>query len=442
MEEELVEQIARGNLTRAIHIIKHEDIDPNYNSEYNGYAPLHIIYNHDLDINDAILLTNMLLEIGADVNIKDINGNTPLLFATRFKNKKQVDFLLSVGADPDAKNNSNKSPKDIEPSYFPLVFAKSGKFLAFGTEHRIISEYKGRVAFMFLVVRPLKNPIIWENFFRGYEDYYSVYFHISGKDYDKQNYWPQTEWENRVEAYGIPHTQTAWGTVSLVKAEGLLYKAALKNRSNKFFCLLSESDIPLWSFPEFYNRLNTKDKSYITMDSAKGDESIFEECFPEKYIPSSNRAQTRDQRDARKIIMRTAHQWKILTRREAKEFIKMCNDKQYLTAYEKCYKFDPYRLAPDEYSFSNWLVLKYGLDYLKKHVINIESTFVYFTGKAEHAKEFKHIHSWIKDAICDDEPRLKPFFARKFAPSRKLLGELPMRCSKKKKHFSKKNKFV
>ena len=49
---------------------------------------------------------------------------------------------------------------------------------------------------------------------------------------------------------------------------------------------------------------------------------------------------------------------KILVRRDAKEFIKMCSDKKYIEAYDKCFLMDPNRLAPYEYAFVNWLLLK------------------------------------------------------------------------------------
>jgi len=304
-----------------------------------------------------------------------------------------------------------------------------------------IKKWKGKVGFLVLCVRPIKNPAVWDNFFAGYEDYFNIYTHISGKDYDKGlEIFPPILWENRVETHGIEHTATAWGTVSLVVAEGLLYKAALKNKSNKYFCVISESDIPLWSFPDFYNMLSTKDKSYITVDSGRGDEDIFKECFPEKFIPSTNFARTRAQRDARKIILRTSHQWKILVRREAKEFVKMCKSKEYLNAYDKCFTFDPERLAPDEYSFANWLVLKHGREYLKKHIINVETTFVDFTGKAIHAMEFKHITPGLRKTVCEEKKHGYPFFARKFPEGAdiKLLKELPVNCDKKKKRRSKK----
>jgi len=297
-----------------------------------------------------------------------------------------------------------------------------------------IPEWKGKVAFCILCVRPIKNPLVWDNFLKNYEEYYTIYAHISGTDYDKGiDYFGPTLWENRVETYGIQHTPTAWGEVSLVKAEGLLYKAALKNRQNNFFCIISESDIPLWSFPEFYNMLNNQNKSYIAISSGKGDEDIFTSCFPERLIPSTNKATKRSQRDTRKLILRTAHQWKILVRREAREFVKMCKNTRYIEAYDKCFIKDPERLAPDEYSFANWLVLKHGRDYIKKHIINVETTSVHFTGKAIHAYEYTHVSPGMQKMFCEDIKYGYPFFARKFpvGADERLVKEVPLQCKRK-----------
>ena len=298
-----------------------------------------------------------------------------------------------------------------------------------------IHKYKGKVAFCFLTVRSLKNQKVWENFFRGYEKYITIYAHISGQNYNKgPSFFGNILWDNKVEEHGLKHVDTKWGEVSLVVAEGLLYKAALKDKANKYFCLCSESDIPLWSFPEFYNRLNTRNKSYMVVDSGRGDESIFLECFPEKFIPSSNRAKRKEERDYRKILTKTSHQWKILVRKEAKDFVEMISKRpRYIEAYDKCFEKNPERLAPDEYSFVNWLTLKYkDPKYVNKRIINTETTAVDFDSKAIHAKEFSHISNGLKKYFCED----KPFFARKFDMNKYILGqrllkEVPLKCEKK-----------
>ncbi len=53
------------------------------------------------------------LEKGANPNVYDIYGNTPLLFAAVGHNKEMYDLLIEYGADPTIKNMSGKTPKEI-----------------------------------------------------------------------------------------------------------------------------------------------------------------------------------------------------------------------------------------------------------------------------------------------------------------------------------------
>jgi ankyrin repeat protein len=55
-----------------------------------------------------------LVERGAEINAKDTFGNTPLHFAVERGGAKFIlDYLLSKGADPNIKNNSGKTPIEI-----------------------------------------------------------------------------------------------------------------------------------------------------------------------------------------------------------------------------------------------------------------------------------------------------------------------------------------
>jgi hypothetical protein len=289
-------------------------------------------------------------------------------------------------------------------------------------------EYKGQIALCFLVVQNIKNMDVWRKFLKGYEKYFNIYVHISGDKYDLKDYWYPEMWNNRVEAYGLKHIDTKWGTVSLVKAESIIYKAALKNKENKYFCMLSESDIPLWTFPELYKFvMNRPKKSYLSFSTIRGkDEDVFTECFPERYIPSSNHARSRNQRDRRTWKTWSSSQWKILNRRDCKEFVRMASNKIYVDSYDNCFLLEPDRLAPDEYMFSNWISLKYGTKELKKRFINYETTFADFKDDDPvHAIEYEDISTGLKEDFCFN----KPMFARKFkVNSVKLLKKLPVKC--------------
>jgi hypothetical protein len=106
-----------------------------------------------------------------------------------------------------------------------------------------------KIAFLFLVRDDINYPDIWENYFRGHEDKYTVYCHP--KNPENVN----TPW---LKSNIIPSlVSTAWGQIT--DAYFTLINEALKNEDNKKFITISESCLPLRSFDELYNFFNEKD---------------------------------------------------------------------------------------------------------------------------------------------------------------------------------------
>lgn len=61
-------------------------------------------------------VAELLLSAGAPVDPRDSHGNTPLWragFAFRGGEPELSRLLLGAGGDPDAKNNSDRSPRDM-----------------------------------------------------------------------------------------------------------------------------------------------------------------------------------------------------------------------------------------------------------------------------------------------------------------------------------------
>src|ERR1035437_190931 len=54
-----------------------------------------------------------LLASGIDVNTKDNDGWTPVLFATWLRDRPMVELLLAKGADVNAKDNYGKTPLHV-----------------------------------------------------------------------------------------------------------------------------------------------------------------------------------------------------------------------------------------------------------------------------------------------------------------------------------------
>ena len=84
-----------------------QDVDT---ADPQGFTALHVAaQQHELE------MMRELLRAGADVNARNIYGNTPLWVAV-FASKGQGDaiqLLLAAGADPDALNTSGRSPRDL-----------------------------------------------------------------------------------------------------------------------------------------------------------------------------------------------------------------------------------------------------------------------------------------------------------------------------------------
>lgn len=55
----------------------------------------------------------LLIENGAEINIKDNDGNTPLHYAAKRGFMGIIRLLVENGADINAKNNDGQTPNDI-----------------------------------------------------------------------------------------------------------------------------------------------------------------------------------------------------------------------------------------------------------------------------------------------------------------------------------------
>ena len=80
-------------------------------ADKQGWTPLHFAArDHKLD------LVKILVDNGAAVDPVDVFGNTPLwrcIMSTYPQNSAVVDDLLARGADPDHKNKHDVSPIDV-----------------------------------------------------------------------------------------------------------------------------------------------------------------------------------------------------------------------------------------------------------------------------------------------------------------------------------------
>ena len=62
---------------------------------------------------DHLELANLLLKNGAQVNVQDENGQTPLHDSAFACHEDMVKLLVENGADTTIKNNEGKTPMDL-----------------------------------------------------------------------------------------------------------------------------------------------------------------------------------------------------------------------------------------------------------------------------------------------------------------------------------------
>jgi len=123
------------------------------------------------------------------------------------------------------------------------------------------------VAFMFLTTAPLNQEDLWVEWFgRAPPDRFDVVVHNDqGGDIGRLR---------ELSRLVAPTTKTGWATSGLARATLLLLREALKRPSNTHFVLLSNSDIPLLSFDDFYADVTSRSLSRFSRFSLNWDESL------------------------------------------------------------------------------------------------------------------------------------------------------------------------
>ncbi|ONK74584.1 uncharacterized protein A4U43_C03F7990 [Asparagus officinalis] len=114
-----------------------------------------------------------------------------------------------------------------------------------------------KVAFMFLTRGPLPLSPLWERFFEGHEEYYSIYIH------SLPNYKDEFKSGSVFYQRQVPSQVAEWGKMSMCDAERRLLANALLDLSNERFVLVSESCIPLHNFSIIYQYLIKSRTSFV-----------------------------------------------------------------------------------------------------------------------------------------------------------------------------------
>ncbi|XP_077216363.1 glycosyltransferase BC10-like [Tasmannia lanceolata] len=112
-----------------------------------------------------------------------------------------------------------------------------------------------KIAFMFLTPGSLPFEKLWEKFFLGHDERFSIYLHASREK-------PEHVSPLFINQ-DIRSDKVVWGKISMVDAEKRLLANALQDTDNQHFVLLSDSCVPLHDFDYVYNYLMDTNMSFV-----------------------------------------------------------------------------------------------------------------------------------------------------------------------------------
>jgi len=110
-----------------------------------------------------------------------------------------------------------------------------------------------KIAFLFLTIKNINFPNIWNKYFLGNENKYTIYIH--------PKYPNEVTWHKECIIKNL--VETEWGLI--VKAYIELLKESIKDKQNYKFIFLSESCIPIQSFDNFYREAMSDNLSWIKL---------------------------------------------------------------------------------------------------------------------------------------------------------------------------------
>jgi hypothetical protein len=110
-----------------------------------------------------------------------------------------------------------------------------------------------KIAFLFLTLKDINFPKIWDQYLNGHDGKYSIYIHPK---YTNEIIWhPERIIKNLKE--------TGWGHITRAYIE--LFKAAISDKDNYKFITISETCVPIQSFDKLYEQLTKDNMSWIKL---------------------------------------------------------------------------------------------------------------------------------------------------------------------------------
>jgi hypothetical protein len=265
------------------------------------------------------------------------------------------------------------------------VYAKIG-----GDGSPVGESTTAKLGLLFLTRGDVNQPGVWREFVHGRPDGVRVFSHPKLPERTRGGFLEGTAVEERHE--------TAWGSISLVRATLAMLRAALDDGSLTHFVLLSEACVPIRPLPEMLAHLDRNPKSRFTWKTIEeGSPLQVSRAAALPLVPQA--------------CWRFQSQWWLLDRLAA-EWVARVD-------YTEVFGGMP---IPDEAYFSTVLcLLGYPLD---DRVVKKAVTWVHWPPGAGHPAEFATMEPTRLEEMLESGA----WFARKFPPGADIQ-RLGLHCS-------------
>ncbi|XP_024029527.1 uncharacterized protein LOC21403435 isoform X3 [Morus notabilis] len=183
-----------------------------------------------------------------------------------------------------------------------LMQSRYSRIMTLATSLRA-QKPKNKIAFLFIARNRLPLDMVWDAFFQGGENKFSVYVHSRPGFLFNKATTRSVFFLNRQVNDSI---QVDWGEASMIEAERILLRRALKDTYNERFAFLSDSCIPLYNFSYIYDYVMSTPNSFVDSFADTKEGRYNPKMDP--VIPVHN--------------WRKGSQWVVLTRKHAEVVVK------------------------------------------------------------------------------------------------------------------------
>ncbi|KAL3684465.1 hypothetical protein R1sor_002487 [Riccia sorocarpa] len=201
-----------------------------------------------------------------------------------------------------------------------------------------LADIQQKIAFMFLVERDLGLEPLWARFLSGNENRYNLYVHMDPSQPGVLG--------GVFRGRAIPGKEVQPNTPAFAAAaRRLLANAVLGDPLNEWFVLVSDGALPLHSFYDMYEKLESTKQSFIEINTRKTP------LLWQRYISRGLHAL---EPEVSWADFRMGSKWWILRKRHA---LMILEDKRYWNKFTLPCLADNKKCAPEEHYFSTVLNL-------------------------------------------------------------------------------------